>query len=75
VWGGLIAQELQPILLGAIPEAWKPVVDMQREVFHAGLELMRPGTPLGELIDFVNGFGAKRGMRSLILMHGRGYGK
>jgi len=37
VWGGLIAQELQPILLGAIPEAWKPVVDMQREVFHAGL--------------------------------------
>jgi len=61
VWGGLIAQELQPILLGAIPEAWKPVVDLQREVFYAGLELMRPGTPLGELIDFVNGFGAKRG--------------
>ncbi len=74
VWGGLIAQELQPILLAGLPEAWKPVVDLQRELFYAGMELMRPGLALGELIDFVNGFGARRGMKSLILMHGRGYG-
>jgi Xaa-Pro dipeptidase len=74
VWGGLIAQELQPILLGRLPEAWQPVVDLQRELFYAGMELMRPGLALGELIDFVNGFGARRGMKSLILMHGRGYG-
>jgi Xaa-Pro aminopeptidase len=71
---GQEAQEDQPMLLGPIPDAWRPVVDLQREVFAAGLERMRPGTPLGEFIDFVNGFGARRGGKTLILMHGRGYG-
>jgi Xaa-Pro dipeptidase len=74
VWGGLIAQELQPILLGMMPDAWQRVAGMQRELFYAGLERMRPGTTLGELMDFVNGFGERHGGKSLILMHGRGYG-
>ncbi|MGH7829490.1 MAG: M24 family metallopeptidase, partial [Candidatus Binatia bacterium] len=74
VWGGLIAQELQPLLLGSMPGEWEPVIDLQRDIFHAGLEFMKPGRLIGELIDFVNGFGAKRGMRTLTLMHGRGYG-
>jgi Xaa-Pro dipeptidase len=74
VWGGEIAQEDQPILLGPVPEAWKPVIDLQREVFEAGLEFMKPSTTFGELIDFVNGFGAKRSLKTLTLMHGRGYG-
>jgi len=74
VWGGLIAQEMQPILLGRIPEPLKPVIELQRDVFQAGLERMKPGTLFGELIDFINGFGAKRGMKTIILMHGRGYG-
>jgi Xaa-Pro aminopeptidase len=74
VWGGLIAQEQHPILLGPLPEDLKPVVELQRDLFYAGLEYMKPGTLIGDLIDFTNGFGAKRGMRTLILMHGRGYG-
>jgi Xaa-Pro dipeptidase len=74
VWGGLIAQELQPILLGAIPDEWQPVIALQRDLFYAGLERMKPGVLFGELMDFVNGFGARRGLRTLILMHGRGYG-
>ncbi len=74
VWGGMIAQEMQPLLLGRVPDALKPVIELQRDVFQAGLEYMKPGTRFGDLIDYVNGFGAKRGMRTLILMHGRGYG-
>ena len=74
VWGAQVAQEDQPIVLGPVPEAYKPLIELQREVFEAGLELMRPGLAFGELIDFVNGFGAARGMRTQILMHGRGYG-
>ncbi len=74
VWGAQVSQEDQPILLGRIPDDWKPVIELQKEVFEAGLKFMRPGTSFGELIDFINGFGAKRGMKTLILMHGRGYG-
>ncbi len=72
--GGQNAQEDQPILLGPIPDEWRRVVDLQREVFEAGLERMRPGTGIGELIDFVNGYGEKRGGKTLMLMHGRGLG-
>ena len=74
VWGAQVSQEDQPILLGPIPAEWKPVIELQREVFAAGLEFMKPGTSFGELIDFINGFGHKRGMKTLTLMHGRGYG-
>lgn len=74
VWGGLIAQEMQPILLGPVPDDLQRVVDLQRDVFQAGLERMKAGQVFGDFIDFVNGFGAKRGMRTLTLMHGRGYG-
>jgi hypothetical protein len=74
VFGGLIAQEQQPIFLGPIPDAWKPAIELQRDLYFATLEQLTPGTPFAEFMDFVNGFGAKRGMKSLILMHGCGYG-
>jgi Xaa-Pro aminopeptidase len=74
VWGGQLSQEDQPILLGPIPDDWKGIIDLQREVFEAGLEFMKPGTAFADLIDFVNGFGEKRGLQTLILMHGRGIG-
>jgi Xaa-Pro dipeptidase len=74
VWGGLVAQEDQPVLLGPIPEEWKPVIALHRELYEAGLERMRPGTLCGDFMDFVNGFGKQRGMDSDLLMHGRGTG-
>jgi Xaa-Pro dipeptidase len=73
VWGHQVAQEDQPVLLGAIPETWKPVVELQRDVFYAGLERLKPGVTFGELNDFISGYGGGRG-RTLTLMHGRGYG-
>jgi len=52
VFGTQIAEEDQAILLGKIPEAWKPVVARQREVFDAGLKLLTPGRSCAELLDF-----------------------
>lgn len=74
VFGGLIAQEQQPILLGAIPESWKPAIEMQRDMYYTGLEYLTPGRTFGEFMDVINNYGAKRGMKSQLLMHGRGYG-
>ena len=74
LWGGLIAQEQQGFILGPVPEAWQRVADLQRDLFYAGLERMKPGVVFSDFIDSVNSFGDKRGMKSLILMHGRGYG-
>jgi Xaa-Pro dipeptidase len=74
VWEGLIAQEQQGIVLGPVPEAWQRAVELQRDLFYAGLERMKPGVAFGEFIDSVNTFSQKKGMKTLILMHGRGYG-
>ena len=74
VFGGLVAQEQQPILLGPIPDAWKPAIEMQRDLYYTALEYLVPGRPFAEFMDMVNTFGAKRGMKSQLLMHGRGYG-
>jgi Xaa-Pro aminopeptidase len=74
VWGGLVAQETQPMLLGRIPERYKPVIDLQREVYNAGLEYLTPGRNCGDLMEHINGFGTARGMKTEILMHGRGFG-
>jgi Xaa-Pro dipeptidase len=74
VFGGLIAQEQQPIFLGPIPSAWQPAIELQRDMYYAALEHLTPGQPFAEFMDLINGFGAKRGMKSQLLMHGRGYG-
>ena len=70
----MVAQEIQPVLLGPIPERYKPIIELQREVYLAGLEYMTPGREFADMIDFVNNYGAARGMRTEILMHGRGCG-
>ncbi len=75
VWGGQVSQEDQPILLGPIPDAFKAVVELQRQVWEAGLAMMKPGLTFGELIDFTIGFGKRRGaIGTSITMHGRGIG-
>ncbi|HZT09116.1 MAG TPA: M24 family metallopeptidase, partial [Chloroflexota bacterium] len=74
VWGGQLAQEDQPILLAPVPEAWKPVMEVQRAVWEQGLNVLKPGASFAEIIDFVNGFGARYGMKTGLTMHGRGYG-
>lgn len=72
LWGGLVAQEDQPILLAPMPEAWGPVIEAQRHAFEAGLERLRPGATFGELIDFVGHIGDGYGVKTRVTMHGRG---
>ena len=72
--GAQLTQVCQPILLGGIPNEWKPVIELQKEVYETGLALMKPGATLGTLKDFVNGYGAERKMKTLIQQHGCGYG-
>ena len=74
VFGGLIAQEQQPIFLGVLPDDWKPAIDLQRDMYYAALEHLIPGRPFAHFMDMINSFGDKRGMKSQLLMHGRGYG-
>ena len=74
IMGAQLTQVCQPVLLGEIPEAWKPVVALQREVYQAGLQFIKPGVSFGALKDFVSGFDSNRGMRAVLQMHGCGYG-
>jgi Xaa-Pro aminopeptidase len=72
--GAQWTQLRQPVLLGSIPDAWKPVIELQREVYEAGLESMEAGVPFATLVDKVNSFGSKRGMKTQIQICGCGYG-
>ncbi|HEY3115443.1 MAG TPA: M24 family metallopeptidase [Chloroflexota bacterium] len=74
IFGSMLSQEVQPILLGPLPQDWQPLIDLQREVFEAGLDRMRPGVTFGELIDFTNGFSKRPGLNTAITLHGRGMG-
>jgi Xaa-Pro aminopeptidase len=73
-WGSQLAQEDQPILLGPVPDAWKPVIELQRELWNETLARMTPGTSFGDLIDFIKGFGERRNVRTALTVHGRGLG-
>ena len=44
IMGAQLTQVCQPILLGQIPEEWKPVIELQKEVYEAGLALIKPGS-------------------------------
>ena len=72
--GAQLTQVCQPILLGKIPDQWQPVIELQKEVYEAGLRLMQPGTTFGAVQEFVTSFGSKRNMKTSIRMHGCGYG-
>ncbi len=74
IMGAQLTQVCQPILLGKVPSEWQPVIDLQREVYEAGLALIKPGTTFGQLADFANGFGMRRGMKTIMQLHGCGYG-
>jgi Xaa-Pro aminopeptidase len=74
ILGAQLTQLCQPILLGQIPDEWKPVIELQKEVYEASLTLLKPGTTIGALKEFVNTFGATRKMKTVIQMQGCGYG-
>ena len=72
--GAQLTQVCRPVLLGKIPEAWKPVIALHQEVYEGGLQMIKPGMTFGELEDFVSGFGTKSRMKTILQVHGCGYG-
>lgn len=74
VWGSQLAQEDQPILLGPVPQEWKPLIELQRQLWHESLAVMRPGTSFGDVLDFIESFGPKHGVGTSVTCHSRGLG-
>src|SRR5262249_32499856 len=74
VWGTQIAEEDQGILLGEIPDTWRPVAERQKEVYETGLKLLKSGTPCAELFAFGKSVAKKDGLTTNILLAGRGAG-
>jgi Xaa-Pro aminopeptidase len=74
ITGAQLTQVCQPVLLGKVPSKWQPVIELHRDVYRQGVESLKPGTTFGHLADFVNGFGARRGMKTAMQLHGCGYG-
>jgi len=75
IWGAMVAQEVQPILVDKIPDAWKRAVDLQREVFYAGLKRMEPGLSYIDFVDYIqNQIPMPSGFKAVVTMHGRGAG-
>jgi Xaa-Pro aminopeptidase len=74
ILGAQQTQVCQPIVMGRVPEAWKPVIELHREVYAAGLSMIKPGMTFGALHDWVNAFGAQRGMKTVMQLMGCGYG-
>lgn len=74
VYGTQMAEEDQAILLGAVPEAWKPLIERQREVVNAGLKFLTPGKPCSEIINFAKSVAEKNGIKTEISLSGRGAG-
>ena len=72
--GAQLTQVCQPILLGKVPEGWRTIIDLQREVYEAGLAMIKPGVTFGSLADYIDGFGANREMKTVMHLHGCGYG-
>ena len=72
--GAQWTQVCQQILLGQIPAEWKPLIDVHKEVYEAGLAMIKPGTTFGALGDFVNGFGDRRSVKTIVQLQGCGYG-
>jgi Xaa-Pro dipeptidase len=74
VWGTQIAEEAQGVLLGQIPDSWKPMAERQKEVYDAGFELLKPGTRCAEMIAFAKSVAKKDGLEANVFLAGRGAG-
>src|SRR5262249_18493127 len=74
VWGTQIAEEDQGILLGEIPDTWRPGAERQKEVYETGLKLLKSGRRGGEVLAFGKSVEKKDGLTTNILLAGRGAG-
>ncbi len=81
-WMGYRSQAVQPVFVEVIDPVHKELIKVQREVFEAVREMLRPGVTVKELAEATASAGAKAAPRSGpaagaecgLTMHGRGAG-
>src|SRR5581483_8108442 len=82
-WNGYRSQAVIPVAVGGPPDpVYAELMKIQKVLFAAALENLKPGTTLGELQNLVAGLAQKEAPKSgpaagatgLLTMHGRGAG-
>ena len=81
-WMGYRAQGMQPLFIEIADPVHKELIKVQRDVYNALMERLRPGVTVGELAKLTEEFCVKMRPRSghaedctaLLNMHGRGQG-
>jgi Xaa-Pro aminopeptidase len=81
-WIGYRAQGMQPLFVEVADPVHKELIKVQRDVYSALMERLRPGVTVGELASLTEQFCAKMrptsgpaaGCTALLNMHGRGQG-
>ena len=71
---GYWSQICQPVIVGSVPPLAQDLFDLGKIAFEKSLELMRPGTSWGEIIDGVEALGKGTKYEVGFLLHGRGLG-
>jgi Xaa-Pro aminopeptidase len=75
-YAGYIAQALQPIALGPVPEELEAIYDATKAIFDKMLEFVKPGVTFGEVVKFYQDEVEAAGYEpDGALMHGRGLGE
>ncbi len=72
---GYVAQRVQPAVLGDAPPALLKSMGLQRTVFNAALERMKPGVRFGEIASAIDEVAQELGCKATLTMHGRGLGE
>lgn len=72
-WGGYLAAAEYSVFLGEAPEPLRRIHAVAVECFHSGVEKMRPGATVGEVVDAFRSPCTKAGMDYVELgFHGHG---
>lgn len=73
-WGELIAEEQQPVLIGPVPDAWRPAIEAQRAAYEQGLRWLAPGTPASRLVEETRRLLAEQGLQGGARLYASGLG-
>ena len=81
-WMGYRAQAVQPVFIEVVDPVHAELIKVQRDIFEAVLEQLRPGITIGEISEFSEAFAKKAVPASgpaadaycKLTMHGRGAG-
>jgi Xaa-Pro aminopeptidase len=72
---GYVAQRVQPAVLGDAPAPLLKSMELQRTVFNAALERLKPGTRFGEIASAIADVAQELNVKANLTMHGRGLGE